>query len=72
LKRERRNFYSLRRGFQTIGEGARDLSAVQAIMGHAPAGNDMAAVYRQSVDDDRLRAVVEHVRRWLFPEGGAT
>ena len=31
-------------------------------MGHAPAGSDMAAVYRERIDDDRLQAVAEHVR----------
>jgi len=63
---EGRAFYDLRRTFQTIAEGARDLAAVQSIMGHAPAANDMSALYRQHVDDDRLLAVTEHVRRWLF------
>ena len=51
---------------QTIGEEARDLVAVQAIMGHAAATNDMSAVYRQRVSDERLRAVVDAVREWLF------
>ena len=60
--------YDLRRGFQTIGEGARDLVAVQTIMGHAAAASDMSAVYRQRVDDDRLQAVVDHVRAWVFGE----
>jgi len=63
---EGRTFYDLRRTFQTIAEGARDLVAVQSIMGHAPASGDMSAIYRQRVDDDRLRAVTDHVRQWLF------
>jgi hypothetical protein len=41
--------------------------AVDAIMGHAPKSGDMAAVYRQRISDERLRAVVEYVRLWLFP-----
>ena len=68
IKRQGLSFYSLRRTFQTVAEGARDLAAVQSIMGHAPASGDMSAIYRQRVDDDRLRAVVEHVRKWLFGE----
>jgi len=63
-----RTFYDLRRTFQTIGEGANDLAAVQAIMGHAPSGSDMSAVYRQKVSDERLLAVANHVRGWLYPE----
>ena len=35
-----------------------------AIMGHAR--DDRASVYRKRVGDDRLRAVVDHVRTWLF------
>jgi integrase len=64
-----RSFYDLRRTFQTVAEGARDLVAVQSIMGHAPADSDMSAIYRQKVDDDRLRAVTDHVRKWLFGDG---
>ncbi len=62
--------YDLRRGFQTIGEQAGDPVAVSAIMGHAPRSNDMAAMYRQAIDDDRLRAVVDVVHDWLFGQGG--
>ena len=63
---EGRQFYDARRTFQTIGEEARDLVAVQSIMGHAASTNDMSAIYRQRVSDERLRAVVERVRAWLF------
>ena len=59
--------YTLRHTFQTIGDAARDPIATRAIMGHAEAGNDMSAVYREGVDDDRLKAVTDHVRQWLFP-----
>ena len=63
---EGRTFYDLRRGFQTVAEGAHDLTAAQSIMGHAPPAGDMSAIYRQRIDDERLRAVTEHVRLWLF------
>lgn len=62
----RRTFYDLRRTFETVGSASRDQVAVDAIMGHAPNSGDMAAIYRQRVDDDRLQTVVNHVRRWLF------
>ena len=61
------SFYCVRHGFQTVAEGAKDLSAVQSIMGHAPRADDMSAAYRERVDDDRLRAVVDHVRKWVWP-----
>jgi hypothetical protein len=60
--------YTLRRTFQTIGDAARDPIATRAIMGHAEADDDMSAACREGVDDDRLKAVTDHVRQWLFPE----
>jgi integrase len=59
-----RGFYCLRRGFETVAGEARDQVAVDAVMGHAR--DDMASIYRQGVSDERLRAVAEHVRAWLF------
>jgi integrase len=64
LKRSRRAFYGLRHGFETVAGETADQVAVDAIMGHVPSG--MAGVYRERIGDDRLRRVVEHVRRWLF------
>ncbi len=65
LHRPGLGFYGLRHGFETIASGSRDQVAVNAIMGHADAS--MAGVYRERIDNDRLDAVAEHVRRWLFP-----
>jgi integrase len=62
------NFYSMRRTFRTIASEARDEAAADAIMGHAPRSDDMASIYRQRIGDDRLKAVTDHVRTWLFPE----
>jgi integrase len=59
-----RNFYTLRHVFETVGGEAKDQVAVDAIMGHAR--DDMASVYREKVSDERLRAVTDHVRAWLF------
>ena len=64
---EGRTPYDLRHTFLTVAEGARDLPAVQSIMGHAASGSDMAARYREGVSDERLIAVTSHVRRCLFP-----
>jgi integrase len=62
-----RNFYTLRHGLETIGGETRDQVAVDAIMGRAR--DDMASAYRERISDARLRAVVEHVRTWLFGDG---
>lgn len=66
LHRPGLGYYALRHTFETIGGEAKDQVAVNAIMGHAPHGNDMSAVYRERISDDRLQAVTAHVRRWLF------
>jgi integrase len=66
----RRNFYALRHTFETVGGESRDQVAVDHIMGHAR--EDMASAYRERISDERLRAVADHVRAWLFsaPSGG--
>ena len=59
-------FYALRHVFETVGGGSKDQVAVDTIMGHADPS--MGAVYREHVDDARLKAAAEHVRRWVFGE----
>jgi integrase len=62
-------FYTLRHVTETIGGGAKDQVALDAIMGHVD--TSMAAEYREGIADDRLRAVVDFVHGWLFgSEGG--
>jgi integrase len=68
LNGNRRAFYALRHTFETIGGGSRDQIAVDHIMGHAPASDDMSATYREQIEGDRLKAVAEHVRKWLWPK----
>lgn len=65
-------FYSLRHTFRTIADASKDFPAVRLVMGHSDSSID--AVYREQIDDDRLQAVANHVRGWLFGgegEGGA-
>jgi len=66
IHRERLNFYSLRRTFRTVADGAGDQVATIFLMGHADADSDMSATYRQYIEDARLEKVVRHVHAWLF------
>jgi integrase len=63
---DRGSFYDLRRTFQTIAEGCLDFPAVSHVMGHAAGSGDMSAKYRQRITDERIKAVCQHVRNWLF------
>jgi integrase len=65
LYKKGRSFYSLRHVFQTIGEEAGE-TATRYLMGHAD--DSMSGVYRERISADRLRAVVQHVHDWLWPE----
>ena len=65
IYRSQVGFYALRHTFETIAGQTRDQVAVNACMGHVD--DSMAATYREEVGDDRLQAVVNHVRCWLFP-----
>lgn len=60
------NFYALRHTFETVAGEGRDQVAVDHVMGHAR--DDMASVYRERISDERLKAVADHVRTWLFPQ----
>jgi integrase len=64
LHRDGLGFYTLRHVHRSIADAARDSVACDIIMGHSDPS--MAGHYRERVEDDRLRAVVDHVRRWLF------
>jgi integrase len=57
-------FYTLRHVFRTVADEVKDRAATRFIMGHAE--EDMDERYRETISDARLKAVVEHVRGWLF------
>jgi integrase len=62
--RKRLGYYTLRHTFRTVADEAKDQPAADFIMGHEVP--HMSAVYREAISDDRLRAVANHVRQWLF------
>jgi integrase len=60
-----RNFYTLRHTFRTVADESKDQPAVDFIMGHEVP--HMSAVYRETISDERLKAVTDKVHDWLFP-----
>jgi integrase len=66
IERPGLNFYALRHTFETLGGESRDQVAVDAILGHSR--EDMASIYRERIRDERLKAVTDYVRAWLFPK----
>jgi integrase len=60
----RRNFYCLRHSWRTVADESKDQPAIDHIMGHE--SPHMASQYRERISDERLKAVVNHVRAWLF------
>jgi integrase len=63
-------FYTLRHVFRTVADEARDQPACDFLMGHETP--HMSSVYRETISDERLRAVVNHVGGWLFAPAKAT
>ncbi len=59
-------FYTLRHTFRTVADEAKDQPAADFIMGHEVA--HMSSVYRETISDERLKAVTDYVRKWLFAE----
>jgi integrase len=62
-------FYALRHTYRTVADESKDQPAVDFIMGHEV--QHMSAVYRETISDERLKAVTDHVRKWLFAEPAA-
>lgn len=68
IKRAGVSFYAIRHTWRTVADETRDFPAIDLIMGHAD--NSMANAYRERIGDERLVAVVSHVRGFLFPTAG--
>jgi integrase len=65
-----RNFYTLRHTFRTVADEAKDQPSADFIMGHE--STHMSSVYRERISDERLKAVSDYVRAWLFQVGKTT
>lgn len=57
-------FYTLRHTFRTVADETKDQPAVDHIMGHE--STHMATAYRETISNERLKAVTDHVHAWLF------
>ncbi len=73
IKRDGVNFYSLRHTFETAAMGARDREATNRIMGHADPHirTNYQHWQKDSGENERLRGVTDHVRKWLFTSSPA-
>lgn len=61
-----RGFYALRHMFRSVAQGARDREAIDLIMGHS--NQSISEQYLEwGVDDKRLKAVTDYVRKWAKP-----
>lgn len=56
-------FYAIRHTFRTVADATLDQHAIHRIMGHSLPG--LSAAYVEHISMERLRAVVEYVRRWF-------
>jgi hypothetical protein len=57
-------FNTLRHAFRTVADEAMDQPAADYVMGHEVAHR--SSVHRETISDERLKAVTDHVRKWLF------
>ena len=64
ISKPRRGFYGIRHTWRTVADRCRDQRAAACIMGHEM--GDIASHYVERIDDDRLIAVSDYVREWLF------
>ncbi|MBX2852557.1 MAG: site-specific integrase [Phycisphaeraceae bacterium] len=61
-------FGKLRHTFRTVADNVRDANAIRRIMGHEIGRDSIEATYTDTIELDRIRAVTDHVRNWLYPE----
>lgn len=64
--RRRLGFYCLRHTFRTVADATEKQTACDYIMGHQD--QHIRNAYIEGINDDRLKAVTDHVRAWLLKE----
>jgi len=65
-RRKGMSFYALRHTFRTAVDSLPDQRAIDRVMGHV--SQHISAAYVEFIDDARLKAVADHIHRWLFNE----
>lgn len=68
IKQLKRSFGALRHTFRTIADDTCDFPAILRIMGHSD--NTISDMYRERISDERLTAVTDYVRSWLYSGQG--
>ena len=66
FQREAAGFKNFRHTLRTVADAAGDQPAIMLAMGHAD--SSISDHYRHGIDDERLRAVSQYVRAWLWPD----
>lgn len=66
--RKRLGFLTLRHTFRTVADGAKDQPSADYIMGHEVP--HMSSIYREGIAAERLKAVTDYVRQWLYGDQG--
>jgi integrase len=61
-----RTLYDCRRTFRTVASEVCDLEAINHCMGHDGGGE--GGTYLQAISDERIKAVCQHVRTWMYGE----
>lgn len=59
-------FGKLRHTFRTVADSCTDTNAIKRIMGHEVGSGEVEATYIKDIAQERLQAVTDHVRDWLY------
>lgn len=65
---DRIGFGKLRHTFRTVADNVRDANAIRRVMGHEIGRDSVERTYTDTIELDRIRAVTDYVRGWLFDD----